>query len=217
MARPASAVLWDLDGTLIDSEPLHRRAICATLVALGANPDLLEAHEFVGRGERDFWAYSRAKFALPHDPDDLVHRKDGYYAELIRTELRTMPGAVECLAWMQQKNIPMAIASGSSPRAIAAATAAVGLQHYFAEFVSSLDPSVPRSKPHPDVFLEAARRLSIPPHRCLVIEDAQWGVRAAVAANMRVIAVPNDWTRHHDFTGAERILPDLASLRFEHL
>jgi len=217
MPTPARAVLWDLDGTLIDSEPLHRRAILQTLASLGANVESLDPREFVGRGERDFWMYSKEMFQLEKDVEELVDLKDSVYATIVASELQIMPGAVESLEWMQQNRLPMAIASGSSPRAIAAATAAAGLQHYFKELVSSLDPSVARSKPHPDVFLEAARRLSVAPRNCIVIEDAQWGVRAAVAAGMRVIAVPNSWTHDHDFSGAERMLTSLRELELAHL
>lgn len=217
MPQPARAVLWDLDGTLIDSEPLHRRAILQTLAAEGANIENLDPHEFVGRGERDFWMYSKETFRLEKSVEELVDLKDSVYSTIVVSELQMMPGAIDTLEWMQRNGLPMAIASGSSPRAIAAATAAAGLQHYFKELVSSLDPSVPRSKPHPDVFLEAARRIGAAPQNCIVIEDAQWGVRAAVAAGMRVIVVPNTWTRDHNFEGAERILTSLSELNPSHL
>ncbi|MFN0207292.1 MAG: HAD family hydrolase [Planctomycetota bacterium] len=217
MSKPARAVLWDLDGTLIDSEPLHRRAILQTLAGLGAKVESLDPREFVGRGERDFWMYSKETFQLKNGVEELVDLKDSVYAEIVVSELQLMPGALASLEWMQRDGLPMAIASGSSPRAIAAATAASGLQHYFKELVSSLDPSVRRSKPHPDVFLEAARRMGVAPQNCIVIEDAQWGVRAAVAAGMRVIAVPNNWTRDHDFDGAERMLTSLSELQPLHL
>jgi beta-phosphoglucomutase-like phosphatase (HAD superfamily) len=109
----------------------------------------------------------------------------------------------------------MAVASGSSPRAIAAAVASARIGRYFRELVSSLDPDVPRSKPHPDVFLTAARRLDVEPSACLVVEDAEWGVRAAKAAGMRVAVVPNDWTRDHDLTEADWCLTSLDELDLE--
>lgn len=217
MASPTRALLWDLDGTLIDSEPLHRKAILETLASLGVDPGNLDPDDFVGRGERDFWSFCKDKFRLEPPLHDLVDAKDTRYAELVRNELVVMPGAVDCLETFQRAGVAMAVASGSSPRAIAAAVSAVGIGHYFKELVSSLDPAVPRSKPHPDVFLEAARRLLVSPERCLVIEDAQWGVRAAVAANMRVIAVPNPWTKDHNFDGAERILASLHELKLSDL
>lgn len=212
---PPDAVLWDLDGTLVDSEPFHRRAILRTFEALGVALDGLDESSFVGRGERDFWQFAREQFALAEDPDALVKQKDGHYAELVRNELRTMPGAVDCLTRLEARAVPMAVASGSSPRAIAAAITATGLGRYFRALVSSLDPEVPRSKPHPDVFLTAARRLGVEPGRCLVVEDAEWGVRAAKAAGMRVVAIPNAWTRSHDLTEADWILTSLHELQFD--
>lgn len=209
------AVLWDLDGTLVDSEPFHRQAILRTLDALGVALDGLDESSFVGRGERDFWQFARERFGLEEDPDALVGRKDRHYAELVRGALRTMPGAIDCLTRLDARAVPMAVASGSSPRAIAAAVSETGLGRFFQALVSSLDPEVPRSKPHPDVFLTAARRLGVEPSRCLVVEDAAWGVRAAKAAGMRVIAIPNAWTRAHDLTGADWLLTSLDELRFD--
>ncbi|MBI3818050.1 MAG: HAD family phosphatase [Planctomycetes bacterium] len=213
MPSAATAILWDLDGTLVDSEPLHRRAILEALAARGADPTALDPRDFVGRGERDFWLFCKDRFSLAEPVEALVDHKDSIYTEMVRVELQVMPGAIDCLEQFAAARKPMAIASGSSPRAIAAAVSAVGLGHYFRELVSSLDPAVRRSKPHPDVFLEAARRLGVDPRECLVIEDAQWGVRAAVAAGMRVIVVPNSWTRDHDFSGAEKVLKSLAELK----
>jgi len=211
------AILWDLDGTLIDSEPLHRRAIHETLEDHGVESGRLEPRDFVGRGERDFWAFAREKFGLALEVHDLVSQKDQRYEEIVRLELRTMRGAVEALQRFRASGLPMAIASGSSPRAIAAAVSAVGLGHYFQHLVSSLDPEVPRSKPHPDVFLVAAARLGVDARRCLVIEDAEWGVRAAVTAQIPVVAIPNDWTRHHDLSGATWQLESLDDLHLDRL
>lgn len=211
------AILWDLDGTLVDSEPLHRRAILQVLDQFGVDSARLEPRDFVGRGERDFWAHAREKFELAATVLDLVDRKDSRYAELVRGELRVMPGAHQALDAFRARDVAMAIASGSSPRAIGAAVAAVNLGRYFRLLLSSLDPEVPRSKPHPDVFLAAARRLGAEPARCLVIEDAEWGVRAANAAGMPVVAIPNPWTRDHDLSGAQWQLGSLTELRIEEL
>ncbi len=214
---PIEAVLWDLDGTLVDSEPLHRQSILETLDALGVEARRLEPKDFVGLGERDFWTLARERFALAESVAQLVDRKDTRYGELARSGLRPMPGANGCLERFAAAGLPMAVASGSSPRSVAAAVAAVGFGRFFRHLVSSLDPDVPRSKPHPDVFLVAAGKLGVAPERCLVVEDAEWGVKAARAAGMRVVVVPNAWTLDHDVSGADWRLASLAELELSAL
>ena len=206
------AILWDLDGTLVDSEPLHRRAILGIFDELGVDTSRIEDRDFVGRSELDFWVFFRERFGLAPEVKALIEWKDSVYAEMVQGELQIMPGALVALEAFRGAGRPMAIASGSTPRAIRAAVDAVGVGPYFRELVSSLDPGVPRSKPHPDVFLAAAKRLGVAPERCLVIEDAEWGVKAAKAANMRVVVVPNDATRDHDLSAADWVLPSLIEL-----
>jgi HAD superfamily hydrolase (TIGR01509 family) len=211
------AILWDLDGTLVDSEPLHRRAILGIFGELGVDTARIDDRDFVGRSEFDFWTHFREVFDLGPAVSELIARKDVVYAAIVRGELRLMPGVRGALDAFRGAGLPMAIASGSTPRAIRAALDEVGVAPYFRELVSSLDPEVPRSKPHPDVFLAAARRLGVAPARCLVIEDAEWGVKAAKAANMRVLVVPNDATRGHDLSEADWVLPSLTDLPADEL
>src|SRR5262245_10881347 len=104
-----AAILWDLDGTLVDSEPLHRRAILDTLAFYGVDAESLDPREFVGRGERDFWEYAKGKFGLAPELDVLVDRKDARYAALVSTELRLMRGATGCLDRMEARSLPMAV------------------------------------------------------------------------------------------------------------
>ncbi|HKE01593.1 MAG TPA: HAD family phosphatase [Planctomycetota bacterium] len=206
------AALFDLDGTLVDSEPLHRRAIQDTLTQLGADVAALEPRDFVGLAEREFWIVAKDRFRLAAPLPELLERKEVRYAELARVELRSMPGASACLERFRAAGLPLAIASGSTPRSIAVSVAVVGLGRFFRALVSSLDPEVEEGKPSPAVFLAAARRLGIDPAAALVVEDTEFGVEAGKAAGMFVVAIPNAWTRDHDFSAADVVLRSLDEL-----
>jgi HAD superfamily hydrolase (TIGR01509 family) len=208
------AVLFDLDGTLVDSEPLHRRAILETLERGGIDIASLEGRDFVGLGEREFWIEAIRRYSLAATLEHWMELKEVRYSELARVELRAMPGAAGCLERCERAGLALAVASGSTPRSIAVSVAVVGLGRYFRTLVSSLDLDAGEAKPSPAVFLAAARRLGVDPRRTLVVEDTEFGVKAGKAAGMRVVAIPNAWTREHDFSGADLRLSSLDELEF---
>jgi HAD superfamily hydrolase (TIGR01509 family) len=201
-----SAAIFDLDGLLADTECLHCRAYQLALSEHGVDlQDAEYAEHWVryGNGIAD-WVSLRG---LTLDPHALRLRKSSHYIDLLASSLRPMDGALELLELLHGK-LRLALASSSYRDAVEGVVSGLGIGRFFEVIVTGLD--VEHVKPAPDIFLKAARDLGVPPAECLVFEDAEKGVIAAHRAGMRCIAVPNDYTRHHDFSLATKIC---ASLR----
>ncbi|MEU4896863.1 HAD family phosphatase [Streptomyces sp. NPDC044780] len=182
------AVIFDLDGTLVDSEPLYYEAGRRTLERYGVTGFTWEEHcQFIGIGTRETLEALRDRYGIDAPVEELLAVKNRHYLELAAaTEVfPAMRGFVERLS---AAGHPLAVASGSSRSAIESALKATGLDALLSVRVSAED--VGRGKPEPDVFLAAARLLAVDPADCVVVEDAGPGVEAARRAGMRCIAVP---------------------------
>lgn len=202
------AAIFDLDGLLADTECLHCRAYQLALSEHGIelqDGDYAEHWVRFGNGIAD-WLTLRG---LTLDPHALRLRKAGHYLDLLASSLRPMEGALELLEFLHGK-ARIALASSSYRDAVEGVIAGLGIARFFEVIVTGLD--VARVKPAPDIFLKAARDLGIPPSQCLVFEDAEKGVIAAHRAGMRCIAVPNEYTRHHDFSLASRVCASLTEV-----
>jgi len=185
------SVIFDLDGTLVDSEPNYYEAGRRTLAQYGITGFSWEEHtQFIGIGTRETLETLRARYALDAPVDELLAVKNGHYLELVRTSTTVFPEMRAFAELLHSAGHPIAVASGSSRSAIEAALTATGLDALLPLYVSAED--IGRGKPEPDVFLAAARLLATDPADCVVIEDAGPGVEAARRAGMRCVAVPYD-------------------------
>ena len=186
---PIAAVLFDLDGVIVDSEPWWHAVRVEWAAARGLTWTEADNRACMGRDSRD-WARImlerlRLDLTIPQIERAIL---DAMVQKYAREPAPCVPGAVEAVARIAA-TIPSAIASSSHPAVISAALRAVGLAECFRVVVSGND--VPAGKPAPDVYLEAARRLGISPERCLVVEDSLNGVLAGRAAGMTVVLVPH--------------------------
>ncbi|WP_330268585.1 HAD family phosphatase [Streptomyces griseorubiginosus] len=184
-----TAVIFDLDGTLVDSEPNYYEAGRQTLAEHGV-PDFSWAdHErYVGISTQETVARWKARYGLRASVPELLAAKNRRYLELARGGTRVYPEMRKFVELLAGEGVPMAVASGSSPEAIGAILAGTGLDVHLRTTVSA--DEVAHGKPAPDVLLEAARRLGAAPADCVVLEDAAPGAAAAHAAGMRCIAIP---------------------------
>ncbi|MGA8808790.1 MAG: HAD family phosphatase [Thermoanaerobaculia bacterium] len=182
------AVIFDMDGLLLDSEPLYRVTWQTAAADLGFPIDDVLYERFVGRGNSEAEQILREHFgdALPLDAFHKRWRRD-WDERLAASPLARKPGAVELLDVLERRGIPKALAT-SSPRLLALRCLG-DLASRFAAL--AFGDEVSHSKPAPDLFLLAANRLGIEPANCLVLEDSEAGVRAARAAGMDVIMVPD--------------------------
>ncbi len=183
------SVIFDLDGTLVDSEPNYYEASRQTLAAHGVPGFTWADHEgYVGISTRESVRIWRERYGLRASEPELLAETNRRYLDLARTRTRAYPEMRAFVELLAAANVPMAVASGSSPEAIEAALTGTGLAAHLRTMVSA--DEVPHGKPAPDIFLEAARRLGTPPADCVVLEDAAPGAAAAHAAGMRCIALP---------------------------
>ena len=182
------AVVFDLDGVLLDSEHIWPEVKEQVVRERGGRwLDNAQA-DMMGMSSIEWSRYMHDELGVPDPPEEIdaevVRRMLAVYAE----ELPVFDGAGEVVDRLAG-TFRLALASSSNREVIDAVLAASGLAAHFEATVSSEE--VARGKPAPDVFLEAARRLDIPPERCAAVEDSGNGIRAAYAAGMRVLAIPN--------------------------
>jgi HAD superfamily hydrolase (TIGR01509 family) len=182
------AAIFDLDGLLLDSEEVWDAVREVYVRERGGRYDAEVQHAMMGMSSNEWPRYLHDSAGVPDEPeainDEVVRRMLAAYRE----HLPLVPGAVEAVQRLAER-FPLALASSSNRPLIDASLELAGLTPLFRVTVSSEE--VPRGKPAPDVYLEAARRLGVAPDRCVAIEDSHAGIRSAHAAGMRVVAVPN--------------------------
>ncbi|AZP16040.1 HAD family hydrolase [Streptomyces aquilus] len=184
-----TSVIFDLDGTLVDSEPNYYEASRALLAVHGVRDFTWEDNSrYVGISTWETLGLWRERYGLTVPRAELLGELNRRYLELARVDTPAYPEMRKFVELLATEGVPLAVASGSSPEAIAAILAGTGLDAFLHTVVSA--DEVERGKPAPDVFLEAARRLGAAPADCVVLEDAAPGAAAAYAAGMRCVAIP---------------------------
>jgi HAD superfamily hydrolase (TIGR01509 family) len=209
MSRIA-AILFDMDGVLMDSEPLHLRATQFALGGRARSYTERDNQSFFGATDSEMFRVLRILFDLDASTDELVRRKRERLVSLIQAEGRGLPGVPDIPLRFREAGLRLGLVSASARPVIDAILEAVGLRGAFETVVSG--DEVARGKPAPDAYLMAARRLALEPERCFVVEDTRNGVLAAKAAGMTVAAVPGPATTHENFSPADLVLPSLEAL-----
>lgn len=182
------AVVFDLDGVLVDSEPVWEQVRRAVVAEYGGHwmPDT--QRRLMGMSTQEWAAYLSGELGVGLSPDEVarvvVDRMRQHYAE----HVPLLPGAVDAVHRLAAR-WPLGLASSSPPILIETVLAAASVAHLFTTTVST--ETVPHGKPAPDVYLTAAENLHVPPARCAAVEDSSNGLRSAAAAGMRVIAIPH--------------------------
>ncbi len=214
-AFSAIGVVFDLDGVLIDSHDQHERSWFRLAEEVGK--PLTEAQFKESFGMRNV-------MCIPHvfhwtAPEDhaaihaLGERKEEIYRELLAADgIEPLPGVVALLESLESAGVPVSLGSSTSRKNIEVCFASTGLARFFGSNYTGAEDVV-RGKPHPDVFLEAARKIDREPARCLVVEDAHVGIEAALAGGMRVLAVTTTHPRDSfEGSGACRVVDSLAEI-----
>ena len=183
------AVIFDMDGVIVDTEPLWRQAEIEVFAAVGLALTEADCERTMGMRTDEVvaWWFETAPWTGP-SPDDVVAQITSRMKELIAKRAEPMPGLAHALHLVQSAGLRLGLATSSCPALIDAVLSKLDLRDAFSAVCSA--EAEPHGKPHPGVFLTTARRLGVQPADCIVIEDSPMGVQAALAAGMRVVAVP---------------------------
>ncbi len=188
MVAHIQAVIFDMDGVLVDSEPLINAAAIALFreYGLAVQPD--DFLPFVGAGEDRYIGGVAEKYHFPLDLTKAKQRTYEIYLDLVPRQLEAFPGASELVRACRNSGMRVAVASSSDQAKVSANMQKIGLPLEFWDAVVTGE-QVQRKKPAPDIFLTAAKKLGLAPAACAVVEDAVNGIQAAKAAGMRCVAV----------------------------
>jgi HAD superfamily hydrolase (TIGR01509 family) len=202
-----NAVIFDMDGVIVDSEPLHYESEKYALAQFGLDFPRDVHRKFIGyANEYRFWEALIELFGARVRVEELVKHKNEYFFAHLDHILLIEP-AKKLLERIRTSNITIALASSSGHYMINTVLGRFGLLDFFKLIQSGEE--VEFGKPHPDIFLKAAERLGIIPSECIVIEDSLNGVMSGKRAGMTVVAVPNEYTKDLDFKIADHVLGSL--------
>ncbi|CAN5836881.1 beta-phosphoglucomutase [soil metagenome] len=181
-------VLWDLDGTLADTEAVHFAAWQATMTALQVDYSYTKFTESFGRSNREILPTLLGQHATPDQIEAASQQKEYLYRELLRQQgLQLLPGVLDWLVRFQAAGLRQVISSSGPMANIVASVEVLDIGDFFASLMSGA--RLPEGKPHPEIFLNSAAAVGVPPTTCLVIEDSLAGIVAARRADMVSVAV----------------------------
>ena len=203
-----AAVVFDMDGVLLDSEPLHHDTVNAILAEEGKTLSLDDYLGYVGTTLEDTWGDLARTLALKRDYGYYAARYDEEILRQYAEHSVAAPCAVAFVDGLQGRGLPLAVASSSRTAWVEACLTGLGLRDRFAAIVSG--DMVTHGKPDPEIYLKAAAALNVEPERCLAIEDAPKGVESAARAGMTVVAVDTPYTAHLPVPGAALRLATLC-------
>ncbi len=212
------AIIFDMDGVLVDSEPFHVEIEKRVFKKMNLNISDEEHAGYMGTATDVMWKKIIGKRNLTLDVNEMTNMTNSEGIQFFSglKKMDPMPGMVDLLQEIQTRNIPMAVASSSDSETVKIILEKSGLKNYFLHAVSSRD--VGKSKPEPDVFLHTARLLQTKPEDCMVIEDSVNGIKAAKAAHMYCVAYNGNAPENQDQNEADLIIDKfrfLADLLFK--
>ncbi len=212
-------VLFDLDGVLLDTEPLYSRATQAIVGRFGKTFDWSIKRRIMGSDARVGATYLLEQLGIPLSADEFLAQQRPILEELL-ANAPAMPGVETFVRGLAARKVPMAVATSSARHLFDLKSARHSFFEAFEAIVCGDDPRVSAKKPSPQLFLVAALELRAAPASCLVFEDSPAGVTAALAAGMRVVAIPDPELGIEHCAGAHRILPDwnaISAIGFDRL
>jgi HAD superfamily hydrolase (TIGR01509 family) len=207
------ALIFDMDGVLIDSEPLHKKIEQDILKELGVNLPLEEHFKFASMG-KEFWNIIGKQFGYNRitSAEELHKEKAARYIKVLTSNpILPINGLNELVSYAKKKGLVLAVASSASVYNINLVLKAIGLDQYFTLIVSG--EQVPRNKPFSDIYFKTAELLNLSPDACMVIEDSANGVKSAVGAGMFCIGFRNLNSGIQDLSHADVIVDSLSEAK----
>jgi HAD superfamily hydrolase (TIGR01509 family) len=218
------AIIFDCDGTLVDSEQAHFSAWRYAFQRQGQELSTQVYSTFIGKGTKH--VLKMAVEIIGFDcSEELEHDKNSYFSQLQLNGLPPIHSTIQFLHSLflekEARNVKLAVASGARREEIIQNLKSLGIENYFDLILSGLDDLADytdptgTNKPKPYIYLKAAKLLECQAHECIAIEDSESGVTSAFSAGCITIAIPNEYTRHHDLSKADLQIESLANITIE--
>ncbi len=207
MVSPIRAVVFDLDGLMVNTEEVFHMTGHELLRRRGKVATQALFNQMMGRRAREAFAAMIEMMELSETIDELQIESESIFDGLLETHLRPMPGLFELLGWIEQRGLPKGVATSSDSVYLHRMLGTFDLVDRFSMKLTAED--VTHGKPNPEIYLKAAERIGVKPHEMLVLEDSQAGTRAAAEAGAHIISVPHQHSRHHDFSPAKHVATSL--------
>jgi HAD superfamily hydrolase (TIGR01509 family) len=189
LRKPVEAVLFDMDGLLLDTEVIYTEALQAAAIAVGREMPLDFCHSMIGVPGHECTLMIADYYGAGFSIEEFRQHFSVHLQRRVETGIPHKPGVVELLDFLAGRGLPLAVATSSGRKTAEHHLGKAGLLGRFAALATRDD--IERPKPHPDVYLEAARRLGVAPERCLAFEDSNIGLAAAHAAGTMAFMVPD--------------------------
>lgn len=206
------AFIFDMDGVIIDSEPLHSRVKMETFAHFGLPFDEGDLAQYMGRTSVDIFSdVLKKEHRTDVSVQEIVNYKHAHYLELaVGGALEAIPGSLELIARLRAAGVPLALATSSWRRVVDAILVQFDLTEAFASVISGSE--LPKSKPNPAIYRLSAEALGVDPRKCVVLEDTAAGVAAAKGAGMYCIGFRSPHSGVQDLSRADEIVDDLATI-----
>lgn len=210
------AVIFDMDGVIIDSEPMHAKAALLSLKEYNAEATMEYINQFIGSTTSYMCQRMVDDFDLKITPEQLLRTNIEMKAFLLKTEGHTVvPYVIELIKDLSLNGIKLTIASSSSPGEIEEVMDSLNIRNYFCGYTSGMNVAHP--KPAPDIFLKAVESLDASPSECLIIEDSSHGVAAACAAGVTCIGYVNPNSGNQNLTRASLLVEGFEEVNYEYI
>jgi len=208
------AVLFDMDGVIVDTEPLHCKAYYKMFDAVNITVSNALYESFTGQSTSNICKQLCNHFNLSESPETLVQLKRDFFKELFFNDesLDLIDGVLELIKDYHKNGITMVLASSASMGTINNIFNKFELNNYFIAKLSGAD--LKASKPHPEIFIKAAMASGYPKNECLVIEDSTNGIKAAKAAGIFCVAFKSPHSKNQEYTAATKIISNFEEIRF---
>ena len=210
------ALVFDMDGVIIDSEPIHIDLTVQVMRDVGKEPSPSEIYEFIGVINEEMWPILISRHNIAESAEELIERQMAYVKKrFFEDKLEPIDGIPELMQSAKERGMKIALAT-SSPRYFAEHILEnVGLARYFDALITA--DEISRGKPDPEIYAKAAQALGFKPHECVAIEDAYKGIQAAKGAGMKCIAFKNPNSGDHDTTQADSVVLSIREITLEAL